>query len=81
MEAVDTKRRVNELASGFSAPNQAVWDLLGSSLWLPGCLAVLEAKYEIPDTPVVNFTHPGPGWRRIFLEQESVSEAECRICK
>lgn len=34
----------------------------------PGCRAVLEAKIEIPDTPVVNLAHAGPGQEQELLQ-------------
>lgn len=42
-----------------------VWDPADSPLWPPGFQSVLEAKIEIPDTPVVNFAHASPA-----LEQD-----------
>lgn len=37
-----------------------LWVLAHSSLWPLGFQSVLEAKIEIPDTPVVNIAHARP---------------------
>ena len=46
---------------------KSVWDPAHSSLRPPGCQAVLEAKIEIPDTPVVNFAHASPALEQNLL--------------
>lgn len=44
-----------------------MWDPAHSPLWPPGCQSVLEAKIEIPDTPVVNFAHASPALEQDLL--------------
>ncbi len=44
-----------------------VWDPAHSPLWPPGCQSVLEAKIEIPDTPVANFAHASPALEQDLL--------------
>ena len=46
---------------------KTVWDLAHSPLRPPGCQCVLEAKIEIPDTPVVNFAHASPAVEQDLL--------------
>lgn len=44
-----------------------VWVPAHSSLWPLGCQSVLEAKIEIPDTPVVNIAHASPALEQALL--------------
>lgn len=44
-----------------------VWDPAHSLLWPRGCQSVLEAKIEIPDTPLVNFAHASPALEQNLL--------------
>lgn len=44
-----------------------LWDLADFSLWPLGCQSVLEAKIEIPDTPVVNIAHASSALKQALL--------------
>lgn len=47
---------------------KSVWILLSPYFGPLGCQSVLEAKIEIPDTPVVNFAHASPAMVQDLLE-------------
>ena len=66
-ERCETPMRRWSAQMGVGKTLCSVWDPAHSPPRPPACPSVLEAKIEIPDTPVVNFAHASPALEQDLL--------------